>query len=123
MVYRIRADIRKKTRIPALQLRVNSLLEIDFVDWIDKPKQISAKHLLEYIIQNIDWGKIRNRYVIEINPTAYFPNSNTPLILVCKYLNYGSLNIRGCFFLSNVFLKYQKNIYKYWALYRMKLQR
>lgn len=119
----VRRDLSKHTNMSALQLRLDTLLDINFVEWEQKPDHIAAKLILKEILQNIEWVRFRNRYIVRINPSAYFPNSKTKLELVVRYINYGSLNVRGCFFISNIFLRYQESIYRYWALYRAKLRR
>lgn len=124
IVHQIKKDIRKKTSIRALQIRVDKMLEDNFIQWIDEaPDQLSAKHVLNVIINNIDWGKVKRDYFIEINPLAIFPGSTTTVSSVARYLNYGTLTVRGCYFLSLIFEAYQKNIYKYLLFYRFKIGR
>lgn len=119
----LRHEIRQKTRISALQLRVDTLLEIELVDWINKPRELNAKQILEDILRSLRWRRFRNRYIIDFNPKVKLRNSNTPLVLVAKYLNYGCVNIRGCYFISRIFHKYQQNIFKYWTVYKIQSRR
>ena len=123
MVRWIKNDIRRHTNMFALQIRINQMLEDNLIQWVGKAEDVSALQLLNIVLKHIDWGMIRKRYIIEIDPRAVFPNSTTSLALIVRYINYGTLSVKGCFFVSNVFRKYQENVYRYFLMYRMKIAR
>ena len=123
MVHWIRETIKRTTNMQLLQIKIDEMVESKLINWVGEEEAISAKRLLQVIVRSIEWHRFRNEYTIQINPNILFPNSYTSVEKITRYINYGTLTSKGTGFISVVFDKYQRNVYKYFLMYKLKIKR
>lgn len=123
IVKNMKHDIVRLTKQFHIQARIDVLQSGTFIKWRSTPHEITASHFLTLLFNNLDWGIVNKKYVIEINPNAVYPGTTTTLLSIARFVNYGDLSITGCYFLSKVFIRYQRSIYKYLLYFRLKTLR
>ena len=78
---------------------------------------ISTKQLLISAIYNLRYRKTMNSYTIEINPNAVIPSTSAKFIDIAKLVNYGNVELKGVYVLTDTFEYFSKNVNKYFDKY------
>lgn len=119
----IRTELMRETNFEALQLRIDLLEAASWMSWSSKPDNITAKQVVRAVCNSLKWERRKNKFTITIDPRKRFPNSYNSLESVCRFLDEGNDVVRGCYFLKQIEIKYQTNIYDYWAAFKIRTQR
>lgn len=85
--------------------------------------KISYYDVVKRSLNNLQILNSDKKYVIQVNPNILYSNTNIKLINLINLLNYGTLQVQGCFIFSNVFENVQKNIEIYYNRYNPFLRR
>lgn len=119
----IKVELLRDTDFESLQLRIDLLKAASWMEWQNIPQKITAKQVVKLICNSLIWEKRKNKFTIRIDPRKRFPNSFNSLESVARFLDIGNDVVRGSYFLKKIELKYQTNIYDYWAAFKIRIQR
>lgn len=119
----LKREIVRDTNFESVQLRLDLLQLASWVHWVHKPQKIDAKQFVRLVINSLVYERRKNRYTITIDRHKLFPGTLTPLYKVVKFVDIGNDVIKGSYFLKHKEVKYQYNIYDYWAAFKIRLQR
>lgn len=119
----LRVDITRSVDYEALQLRVDLLKVASWIDWRIEPSNLQAKEVVRIICNSLKWKQVRNSYIIYIDDSKCFPGTFTPIAKIARFLDCGNEVIKGSYFITSVMLRYQENIYDYWAGFKIRTQR
>lgn len=104
-----------------MKIRVDSLVDAEWMRWKTKPRSLSVRNVMKIISNNFIYNNYGTSYIIYQNPRKLFPNSETPIYRVLRFLDYGNESIRGTYFVSTLMRYYQNNIYKLFYTFQLKL--
>lgn len=116
-------------------LKVRLLNNIDYVDKLkvekailnskilwkykEKPKSIDSSKVLIDIILSIKWYELENnKFMIQIDKSKKFENSNTSLETVAKIIDYGSPGILPIRYFAKHFNHFKEEAKTYWNRYK-----
>lgn len=99
---------RKKELLNAWTIYLNDLNILNKGDSVEK--------LINKFTNYLVFVNLKDEYVIEINQNIYY-NKNIKYIDLYKLINYGNLEMQGCFILSDIFEEVQDNLELYYKAY------
>lgn len=84
-----------------------------------KPKSIDVDKVIKYIIDNIKWYEHKNnKFIIQLDKSKKFPNTNNQLTTIANLIEYGSANSLPLFFFSKYFNEFANKARIYWSSYK-----
>lgn len=116
IISHIRYDIIHNLDKNKIKIRLDYINSSNFIRYHSGTKL----HVDDFLIQladSIQFKRFRNNYIIRINPHKCLDRTSIPISVVARLIDKGDSNIRGCYQFSQLFLKYQKNIYTYYKTY------
>ena len=116
-------DVRREMRIDKVQVRADLLRYASFMKWYRDPGKVTAYEVINSICNSISYRRVKNDYIFDIDPSINFPNSSTPVEVVARFIDFGNESIRGCYFITNVFRRYQENMLKYYLAFKFRVRR
>ena len=85
-----------------LEIRCVFLLQLDWIDWIQKPESFDIDSIITEIIRNVVY-KFSDPDLATIYITdEHFSNTNTPISRIVKFLDQGNELVQGSFFITNI---------------------
>lgn len=118
IVNNIKNDILRNINMSKILSKEYSILNASWISWINKPTSINFYSLIDKIVDSITFITRENsEYVILLNRKSLIPNSNTRLEKLARFIDKGNSAIKGTYFISSIFTKYEENIQKYWKRY------
>ena len=107
-----------------LPLKINKRKLIKWDDYLnsigitttDKYK-ISSYNVLLAGVHSLTYKKIDNEYIISIDNNAYMPYITESIDTLCKLINYGTVELKGVYVLTETFEYFSKNVNKYFDKY------
>ena len=84
-----------------------------------KPKSIDVDKCIKYIIDNIVWYERKNnKFIVQLNKSKKFPNTNNQLSTVANLIEYGSAASLPLHFFSKYFNEFANKARVYWSSYK-----
>jgi len=118
LVSEIKSDILNNVNYYKLSLYEDSLIKSSWIIWKRTPRKIDMKKLVNLIVDSIVCTNLRKgRHMISVDNSVILPNSYTSIERVARFLDRGNELYNGTFFISKIFMKYQKRINDYWKSY------
>ena len=107
-----------------LPLKINKRKLIKWDDYLnsigitttDKYK-ISSYNVLLAGAHSLTYKKIDDEYIINIDNNAYMPYITESIDTLCKLINYGNVELKGVYVLTETFEYFSKNVNKYFDKY------
>ena len=107
-----------------LPLKINKRKLIKWDDYLnsigitttDKYK-ISSYNVLLAGVHSLTYKKIDDEYIINIDNNAYMPYITESIDTLCKLINYGNVELKGVYVLTETFEYFSKNVNKYFDKY------
>ena len=107
-----------------LPLKINKRKLIKWDDYLnsigitttDKYK-ISSYNVLLAGVHSLTYKKIDDEYIINIDNNAYMPYITESIDALCKLINYGNVELKGVYVLTETFEYFSKNVNKYFDKY------
>ena len=118
----VKNDFRVAFVDKRVRFRFELLLESNWITWSNNFKKPSIRQIQKFILDAIQYRRIRNTYIIDINPTIMLPGTDVTIYSIVRFINYGNDAVKGCYLFSRIFDKYQKNIINYWRAYFIRSQ-
>lgn len=118
----VKNDFRVAFVDKRVRFRFELLLESNWITWSNNFKKPSIRQIQKFILDAIQYRRIRNTYIIDINPTIMLPGTDVTMYSIVRFINYGNDAVKGCYLFSRIFDKYQKNIINYWRAYFIRSQ-
>lgn len=118
----IKNDFRLAFIDKRVKLRFELLMESTWITWSNNIRKPSIYQIQKYILDSIEYRRIRNTFIIDINPRTMLPGTNVTIYSIVRFINYGNDRVKGCYLFSRIFDKYQKNIINYWRAYFIRSQ-
>lgn len=90
-----------------LNLMKENFIKIDIAlnETFKLKETILSKDVILYALDNIQIIKLEDNYIIEFNPTIYYPNTDIKMITLIQFISYGVSNVHGNKILINEFKK------------------
>lgn len=118
----LRNDISELFRSPKVKMRASLMLASTWIDWEQRPAKVDIEMLEKCVRNSVQYRRHNNSFYIGFDANLLLPGTRTPIYRIIRFINYGNEDIKGCYLFSKLFLKYQKNIYKYWRAYFLRSQ-
>ncbi len=118
----LRTELLRNCDYTSIQLRLDLLQLSSWIDWMTPSHKVTSREFIRLVCQNIKWRRVRNSYIIYIDEHIMFPGTRTPLYRIVKFVDNGNELVRGTFFLTILFSKYQQHIYEYWSAFKIMTQ-
>lgn len=114
----IKSDIISNISYIQMNKRKKYLINSNFVNWIERPKNIDMHKFCIFIVNSFVCKNLNNNvYSISINKKVKFPKSKTSVDRIARLLDKGNEEIQPTQFISKILRIYMKNINKYWKSY------
>ena len=121
LIHYLQNDVKELFKTDKVKLRISLFEEILKLNNMVSYK-IDSKSICKYVLTAIRYRRLKNTYIIDINPNITLPGTNISVLSILKFINYGNDYVKGCYLFSKLFLHYQKNIINYWRAYFIRSQ-
>ena len=85
--------------------------------WKFQPRLISTKDILKGCIYNLRYYQTGNKFIIDINPNIYIPDSYNKYISIARLINYGNLSVSPYPIFTETFKYFDDNAHIYFQEY------
>lgn len=116
IISHIRYDIIHNLDKNKIKIRLDYINSSNFIRYHSGAK-LDVDAFLVQLANSLQFKRFRNNYTIRIDPHKCLNGTSISISLIARLIDKGDSNIRGCYQFSQLFLKYQKNIYTYYKTY------
>ena len=100
----------KKLELYNIYLNGNKVILFDY----GGKRILSAKNILIGGIYNLIVKRTINKFIIEINPNIFIPNTSAKFIDIVKLINFGNMSLQGYPVVTETMDYFANNINKYY---------
>ena len=122
IISHLQSDVNKLLQDSRVRTRIAYVLASEWIRDRELLSKLDEDALQSYIEDAIRYKRFEDYYIIEFDPNVALPNSRVSVESIIRFVNYGNESMKGCYLFSKLFLKYQKNIYKYWRAFCLRSQ-
>ena len=119
LMFKLRLLILKKLNRKKLKLIDEYVNEKELFEKSNKNSKIkfNSYYAIHFAVRNIVCINLRGKFIIKLKENINLPGFNTPILEICKFIDYGNYEFEGYPIFTNAFMNIRNNIVDYYKIY------